>query len=352
MALMKLAQFRYELPEKLIAQHPPRFRDEARMMVVHRDTQKIEHKTFKDIGKYFKEGDVFVVNNAKVFNARLWASKERTGSKIEVFLLRELNKELRLWDVLVDPARKIRVGNKLFFGENEDLIAEVVDNTTSRGRTLRFLYDGTNEELWKLIETLGEPPIPKYITRPVEKEDKERFQTIFAKEIGAVQAPSAGLHFSKEMKLRLEIKGMKFAELTLVAGLGSFKQVEVEDLTKHKMDSEKYMIPEDCCNIVNTAIDNKKKVCAVGCTTLRAMESSVSAALRLNPNITWTDKFIYPPYKFKLVETLLTNFHQPESTLLMLLTAYLGYDFTFHCYNEAMKEKYKFLTYGDCMLIV
>jgi S-adenosylmethionine:tRNA ribosyltransferase-isomerase len=349
---MKLSSFRFNLPENLIASHPTKNRDDARMMVVHRKEQKIEHKKFKDLLKYFNDKDVMVFNNTKVFNARLYGSKEKTGAKIEVFLLRELNKEMRLWDVLVDPARKIRVGNKLYFGDNEALVAEVVDNTTSRGRTIRFLFDGNDEELWKTIEALGEPPLPKYINRPVEAADKDRFQTIFAKHTGAVAAPNAGLHFSREMMMRLEIKGLKFAELTLHVGLGSFRPVEVEDLTKHKMDSESFDIQEECCKIVNNAIEEKRRICAVGTTAMRALESSVSSVGRLNPASGWTDKFIFPPYEFSIANSLLTNFHHPESTLLMMLSAYLGYDYTMHCYNEAMKEKYRFLAYGDAMLVI
>jgi S-adenosylmethionine:tRNA ribosyltransferase-isomerase len=320
-------------------------------MVLHRDTQKIEHKKFHDILNYFDDGDVFILNNTKVFPSRLYGSKEKTGAKIEVFLLRELNKEMKLWDVLVDPARKIRVGNKLYFGD-DTLVAEVVDNTTSRGRTIRFLFDGSEEELWKLIEKLGEMPIPKYINRPVEKQDKDRFQTIFASRIGAVSPPTAGLHFTKELMMRLEIKGIRFSEMTLHNGLGTFRPVEVEDLTKHKMDSEYYEIPADTSQIVNRALDNKKRVCAVGSSVMRGIESSVSSNDRLNPSSGWTDRFMFPHYDFRIANSLITNFHAPESTLLMMTAAFAGYDFLMAAYEEAMKKKYKFMAYGDAMLIL
>ena len=276
---MKLSQFKFNITDSMIAKYPAENRDDAKMMVLDRKKHKIEHKTFKDILKYFGEGDTFIVNNTKVFPARLYGSKEKTGAQIEVFLLRELNKESKLWDVLVDPARKIRVGNKLYFGD-DDLVAEVVDNTTSRGRTIRFLHDGSDEELWRLIEKLGEMPIPKYLNRPVEKIDKERFNTIFAKEIGAVIPPTAGLHFTKELMMRLEIKGAQFADVTLHNGLGAFRAVEVEDLTKHKMDSEYFSVSQETANMVNKAIDNKKKVVAVGNSVMRAVESAVSSKKR------------------------------------------------------------------------
>lgn len=349
---MKLSQFRIEIPEELIAQYPTKDRDGARMMVLDRKKKTIEHRMFKDILDYFEEGDSMIMNNTKVFNARMYGSKEKTGAKIEVFLLRELNKEMRLWDVLVDPARKIRVGNKLYFGDDDLLVAEVVDNTTSRGRTIRFLFDGDDEGLWRTIQQLGEPPIPKYITRQVETLDSERFQTIFAKETGAVQAPNAALHFNKEMVMRLEIKGVSFAELTLHVGLGTFRSVEVEDLTKHKMDSEHFIITPECCQIVNNSIDARKKVCAIGTTSMRAIESSVSSTKHLNPANGWTDKFIAPPYDFNICNTLLTNFHHSESTLLMMTCAFAGYDFVMDAYKVAQKEKYRFLAYGDAMLII
>lgn len=349
---MKLGQFRYKLPEELIAQYPAKHRDESRLMVVHKQTGKIEHKMFKDILEYFDEGDVFVNNNTRVFPARMYGNKEKTGSMIEVFLLRELNAQSLLWDTVVDPARKIRIGNKLYFGPNDELVAEVIDNTTSRGRTLRFLYDGSHEDFKKLIYQLGETPIPKYIKRPVEPEDEQWFQTIFAKEEGAVAAPTAGLHFSRELLKRCEIKGVQLAELTMHIGLGTFRQVEVEDLTKHKMESEQCIIPIETAEIVNNALRTGKRICAVGNTVLRAFESSVSTERTLKPFDGWISKFIYPPYEFNIADSLVTNFHQPESALLMCVTAYGGYDLIMHAYNEAIKNKYRFWAYGDAMLIL
>ena len=348
---MKLSQFKFQFSDSLIAKYPAENRDEAKMMVLDRKKGKIEHKEFKDILKYFSDKDVMILNNTKVFPARLYGSKEKTGAKIEVFLLRELNKEMKLWDVLVDPARKIRVGNKLYFG-NDDLVAEVVDNTTSRGRTIRFLFEGPDEELWKTIEKLGEMPLPKYIDRPVEKLDKERFNTIFAKNVGAVIPPTAGLHFTRELMMRLEIKGVKFADITLHNGLGAFRTVEVEDLTKHKMDSEFFEILPEACQIVNQAIDEKRKVVAVGNSVMRAIESSVSSKDRLNPLTLWTDKFLFPPHDFKIANCLITNFHPPESTLLMATAGFAGYELLMEAYDEAIKKKYKFLAYGDAMLII
>lgn len=348
---MKLSQFKFNFTDSLIAKYPADVRHDSKLMVLHRDTQKIEHKKFNDILNYFDDGDVFILNNTKVFPARLYGSKEKTGAKIEVFLLRELNKEMKLWDVLVDPARKIRVGNKLYFGD-DTLVAEVVDNTTSRGRTIRFLFDGTDEELWKLIEKLGEMPIPRYMNRPVEKSDKERFQTIFASRIGAVSPPTAGLHFTKELMMRLEIKGIRFSEMTLHNGLGTFRPVEVEDLTKHKMDSEYYEVPAETTQIVNRALDDKKRVCAVGSSVMRGIESSVSSNDRLNASSGWTDRFIFPHYDFRIANSMITNFHAPESTLMMMTAGFAGYDFLMQAYEEAMKKKYKFMAYGDAMLIL
>lgn len=350
---MKLSAFKFDLPHSLIAQYPLDERDGARMMVLHRKTGKIEHKMFRDIVDYFGEGDVMVSNNTKVFPARLYGSKEKTGAKIEVFLLRELNRDMRLWDVLVDPARKIRVGNKLYFGDS-DLVAEVIDNTTSRGRTIRFLFDGNHEEMMQAIYELGETPIPKdVLQREVADVDNERYQTIFADVEGAVAAPTAGIHFTKNIVRRMEINGVDFSPLTLHIGIGTFRQVEVEDLTKHKTDSENFFIPEETCKVVNNALDNKKRVCAIGSTSLRAMESSVSANDRLKPiNNAWTDKFIFPPYDFKITNALLTNFHLPESILLMTTCAFGGYETITEAYQVAIKEKYKFFTYGDAMLII
>jgi S-adenosylmethionine:tRNA ribosyltransferase-isomerase len=349
---MKTSDFDFNLPEELLAEHPAENRDEARLMVVHRDTGEIEHKLFKDIIDYFDEGDVMIRNNTKVFPARLMGNKEKTGANIEVFLLRELDAETRLWDVLVDPARKIRIGNKLFFDNDDTLVAEVVDNTTSRGRTLRFLFDGSYEEFRAKLKELGETPLPKYITREVEPEDAERYQTIYAKHEGAVAAPTAGLHFSKHLLKRLEIKGVDFAELTLHIGLGTFIPVEVEDLSKHKMESEQVIIPQETADLVNNAIDNKKKVCAIGTTSMRSIESSVSADGHLNAFDGWTNKFIHPPYDFSIANCMITNFHTPKSTLIMMISAFAGHDLTMKAYNEAVKEGYKFYSYGDAMLIL
>jgi len=321
-------------------------------MVLHRDSGKIEHKIFKDILDYFDDKDVMILNNTKVFPARMYGNKEKTGATIEVFLLRELNKELRLWDVLVDPARKIRVGNKLYFGDDDLLIAEVVDNTTSRGRTIRFLFDGTDEEFRRNVEILGETPLPKYIKRKATPEDKERYQTIFAKHEGAVAAPTAGLHFSRELMKRLELKGVEFAEVTLHVGLGTFRPVEVEDLTKHKMDSEQFIIEEKQANIVNRGIELRKRICAVGTTSMRAIESAVSANKTLKPANDWTSKFIFPPYDFSIANAMITNFHMPESTLLMMVCAFGGYENIMNAYEVAVKEKYRFYSYGDAMLII
>jgi S-adenosylmethionine:tRNA ribosyltransferase-isomerase len=350
---MKLSAFKFELPNKLIALHPNDNRDESRLMVVHKDSGKIEHKVFKDIVDYFDEGDVMVRNDTKVFPARLYGNKEKTGAQIEVFLLRELNTEMHLWDVLVDPARKIRVGNKLYFGEGE-LVAEVIDNTTSRGRTIRFLYEGEDADFYKMIDNLGETPVPDYIKerRKVNDKDKERYQTVYADKVGAVAAPTAGLHFTHQVLKRLEIKGVHLPAITLHVGLGTFRSVDVEDLTKHKMASENYEILEDTAELVNEALNNKRRVCAIGTTSMRSLESSVSASLRLKPNAGWTDKFIFPPYDFKICSGLLTNFHMPESTLLIMACAFGGYDLTMEAYQAAIKEKYKFFTYGDAMLII
>ena len=349
---MKLSQFNFDLPDELIAEYPSENRDEARLMIVHRDTGEIEHKLFKDVIDYIDEGDVMIMNNTKVFPARMYGNKEKTGAKIEVFLLRELNRESLLWDVLVDPARKIRIGNKLYFGDDESLVAEVIDNTTSRGRTLRFLFDGPYEEFKKKITELGETPLPKYIKREVEPSDEERYQTIYAKEEGAVAAPTAGLHFSRQLLKRLELKGVDFAEVTLHIGLGTFRPVEVEDLTKHKMDSEQMFITEKCADKVNDAKKNKKKVVAVGTTAMRAIETSVSTDGLLKPYEGWTNKFIFPPYDFSIADALITNFHTPLSTLLMMISAFGGHDLVMKAYEEAVKEKYKFYSYGDAMLIL
>ena len=351
----KLSQFNFELPKKLIAQYPAPNRDESRLMVVHRDTGKMEHKIFKDIMGYFGEGDVMIFNNTKVFPARLYGQKEKTGAKIEVFLLRELNHDARLWDVLVDPAHKIRVGNKLYFSDdtdNEVLVAEVVDNTTSLGRTIRFLYDGPEEEFQRDLYNLGNTPLPKYIARPAEESDKERFQTVFAREVGAVAAPTAGLHFSRELLKRLEIQGVDFAELTLHVGLGTFRAIEVEDLSKHKMDAEYFKVPAQAVEVVNRAKEGGRKICSIGTTTMRAIETAVSAEALLKPAEGWANKFIFPPYDFHIADAMVTNFHLPKSSLLIMVCAFGGFDLIMEAYQEAIKEDYRFFSYGDAMLII
>ena len=349
---MKLSHFQFELPEGLLAEYPSENRDESKLMVLNRKEQTIEHKQFKDIINYFDEDDVMVLNNTKVFPARLYGNKEKTGARIEVFLLRELNSEQRLWDVLVDPARKIRIGNKLYFGDDEMLVAEVIDNTTSRGRTLRFLYDGCYDDFRNKLTELGQTPLPKYINREVEPEDMERYQTIFAKNEGAVAAPTAGLHFSKHLLKRLEIKGVNFAEITLHVGLGTFNAVEVEDLSKHKMDSEEIDIDAKAASTINKALKEKRRICSVGTTSMRAIESSVSSSGTLNEFSGWTNKFIFPPYEFSIANCMITNFHMPKSTLLMMTSAFAGHDFVLRAYEEAIKEKYNFFSYGDAMLII
>lgn len=349
---MKLSKFNFELPSELIAEWPAEHRDESRLMVVHKDTGKIEHKQFKDLTEYFDEGDLMVLNNTKVFPARIFSKKEKTGAKIEVFLLRELDKESRLWDVLVEPARKIRIGNKLYFDEEETLVAEVIDNTTSRGRTLRFLSDTSYEDFRKKLYEIGQPPLPKYIKREVDELDYERYQTIFAEEEGAVAAPTAGLHFSKHLMKRLEIQGVDFAKVTLHVGLGTFRNIEVEDLSKHKMDSEEYFITPETADKVNSAKQRKQRVCAVGTTVCRALESSLTSTRDLTSSSGWTNKFIFPPYKFAIPNAMITNFHLPKSTLIVMISAFLGYELTMKAYEEAVKEKYRFYSYGDAMLII
>jgi S-adenosylmethionine:tRNA ribosyltransferase-isomerase len=351
----KLSQFNFDLPKELVAQYPSPERDESRLMVLHRITGKIEHKLFKDLLSYFGEGDVIIFNNTKVFPARLFGQKEKTGAKIEVFLLRELNHSARLWDVLVDPARKIRVGNKLYFEDengHDALVAEVVDNTTSRGRTIRFLFDGTDDDFQNELVRLGNTPLPKYIDREPEAIDRERYQTIYAKELGAVAAPTAGLHFSRELMKRLELKGVSFAELTLHIGLGTFRTIDVEDLSKHKMEAEYFRITQDAAEKVNKSLQAEKKVCAVGTTTMRSIETAVSAENLLKPVEGWTNKFIYPPYEFSIANSMITNFHLPKSSLLIMIAAFGGIDLVMEAYNEAVKEKYRFFSYGDAMLIL
>ena len=349
---MKLSKFKYTLPEELIASHPSEHRDESRLMVVHKKTGKIEHRIFKDLIEFFDEKDVMIFNNTKVFPARLYGNKEKTGAEIEVFLLRELNEDQKLWDVLVDPARKIRIGNKLYFGPNDELVAEVIDNTTSRGRTLRFLFDKSHEEFKELLYSLGETPIPKNLNRKVVPEDKDRYQTIFAKHEGAVAAPTAGLHFSRELLRRFEIKGVHFAEITCHIGMGNFKSVDVEDLTKHKMESEQIIISTPVTEVINGAKDENRRICAVGTTVMRTLESSVSTKGHVKPFEGWTNKFIFPNYHFSVANCMVSNFHLPLSTLLMMVAAFGGYDLIMKAYAEAIKEKYRFGTYGDAMLII
>lgn len=349
---MKLSQFQFDLPLNLIAQNPTKKREESKMMVIHRKTGQIEDRSFKDIMEYFDDRDVFVVNNTKVFPARMYGRKEKTGAKIEVFLLRELNKTNKLWDVIVDPARKIRVGNKLYFGDNDELVAEVIDNTTSRGRTIRFLWDGSDDEFKTVLDSMGETPLPKYIKRTPEEEDKERYQTVYAKHEGAVAAPTAGMHFSLELIKRLEIQGIRFAEVTLHTGLGTFRPIEVEDLSKHKMDAEYYRIEEAACDIVNRAIEGKHRVCSVGTTTMRTLENSYSAQKFLKPSEGWTNNFIHPPYNFSIADSLVTNFHLPKTSLLIMACAFAGYDLMMEAYKKAIKDKYRFFSYGDAMLII
>ncbi len=349
---MKLSQFKFDLPINLIAQHPAKQRDESRLMVVHKDSGKIEHKVFKDVISYFDDKDVMIVNNTKVFPARLYGRKEKTGARIEVFLLRELSKPNRLWDVIVDPARKIRVGNKLYFGDNDELVAEVIDNTTSRGRTIRFLFDGNEQEFKTVLDRMGETPLPKYIKRKPDEDDKERYQTVYAKYEGAVAAPTAGLHFSRELIKRMEIKGVKFAEVTLHTGLGTFRPIEVEDLSKHKMDAEYFNVGEYACDVVNKGIEEKRRICAVGTTTLRSLESSVTARGLLKPQTGWTNLFIHPPFNFSIANSLITNFHLPKTSLLIMVAAFAGYDLTMEAYQTAIKEKYNFFSYGDAMIVI
>ncbi len=349
---MKLSQFRFHLPSELIANYPPDNRDESRLMLLDRSKRKIKHLMFKDILDYFNDGDVFVINNTKVFPALLHGTKEKTGASIEVFLLRELNRETRLWDVMVDPARKIRIGNKLYFGEDETLVAEVIDNTTSRGRTLRFLYDGPYEEFKRIIKSLGQTPLPKIHRRPVEPEDENRYQTIYAKHEGAVAAPTAGLHFSRQLMKRLELKGIDFAEITLHAGLGNFRNIEVEDLTKHKMDSEELIITEESAEKINMAKSRKNQICAVGTTSMKAIETGVTITRKVKPFEGWTNKFITPPYEFSVADAMITNFHLPQSSMMMAVAAFAGYDFLMEAYKVAVKKKYRFFTYGDAMLVI
>lgn len=349
---MKLSQFKYKLPEELIAQYPSAERGDSKLMVVHRKSGEIEHLAFRDILRFFDEGDVMVFNDTKVFPARLFGNKEKTGARIEVFLLRELNTEHKLWDVLVEPARKIRIGNKLYFGDDESMVAEVIDNTTSRGRTLRFLYDGSHEEFKANLFKLGSTPLPEYIKREPEEVDVDRYQTIFAKNEGAVVAPSAGIHFSREIMMRLEIKGVEQGFLTVHSGLGAFREIDVEDLTKHRMDSEEMSVSQELVDMVNHAKDCGKQVCAVGTSTLRGIASAVSMGGHMKTYTGWTNKFIFPPYDFTVSTALVTGFHLPYSTMLMMVCAFGGYQLIMKAYQEAMEQGYKFGAYGDAMLII
>lgn len=349
---MKLSQFKFKLPEELIAQYPSENRDECRLMVVDRKTGEISHHIFKEVLDYFDEGDVLVFNDTKVFPARLYGNKEKTGARIEVFLLRELNIENKFWDVLVEPARKIRIGNKLYFGEDESMVAEVIDNTTSRGRTLRFLYDGPHEEFKEILYSMGNTPLPEYIKRQAEPEDAERYQCIFASKEGAVMAPAAGMHFSRELMKRLEIKGVERGFLTLHSGRGNFRMIDVEDLTKHRMDSEEMVIDEELVEMVNKAKDNGKKVCAVGTSVMRGLASAVCMNGHIMTYEGWTNRFIFPPYDFTVCGAMISNFHLPYSTMLMMVAAFGGYDLIMKAYDEAIKNEYRFGAYGDAMLVL
>lgn len=349
---MKLSQFKFRLPEELIAQEPAASRDESRMMVVDRRTGEISHHIFKDFINYFDENDVVVLNDTKVFPALLYGNKEKTGARIEVFLLRELNAENKLWDVLVEPARKIRIGNKLYFGDDDSMVAEVFDNTTSRGRTLRFLYDGSHEEFKQALYALGNTPLPAYIKRDPTPADAERYQCIFAEREGAVVAPAAGLHFSRELVTRLEIKGVRKAFITVHSGLGNFREIDVEDLTKHRMDAEQMEASQQLVDTVNAAKDAGHRVCAVGTSVLRGIASAVSMGGHMKTFEGWTNKFIFPPYDFTVATSFLTNFHMPYSTMLMMTAAFGGYELVMRAYEEAIAEKYRFGCYGDAMLII
>ena len=349
---MKLSQFHFDLPKELIASEPPRWRDECRMMVLHKDTGEIEHKQFKDIVNYCGKGDMFVLNDTKVFPARLYGKKEKTGADIIVFLLRELNREQRLWDVIVEPARKIRIGNKLYFGEDESLVAEVIDNTTSRGRTLRFLYDGPYEEFKQALFSLGETPVPQWVKEKVDESDAETFQTIFAKNEGAVSAPAAGLHFSRELFNRMILADIEKTFVTIHMGIGHFRRVDVEDLSKHRMDSERIIIPQSAADDINRAHANGHKVLAVGVTVMRGLETYVTTNREVNASDGWTNKFIFPPYQYLIPDAAVSNFHLPESTMLMAVAAFGGYKNVMEAYRVAIEEGYKFGPYGDALLML
>ena len=349
---MKLSQYGYEFAPEMLAKHPTENRDDSRLMVINRAKGTVEHRIFKDIIEYFDEKDLFVFNDTKVFPARLYGNKEKTGAEIEIFLLRELNRELRLWDVLVDPARKIRIGNKLYFGDDDLLVAEVIDNTTSRGRTLRFLFDGSYEEFKQTLFSLGETPLPKWVREKVEPEDAERYQTIFAEKEGAVAAPTAGMHFSKHLMKRMEIKGIDKTFVTLHVGLGNFRTVDVEDLSKHKMDSEQFFVEEAAAEAVNAAKRQERKVVAIGTTVMRTIETAVSTNGMIKPMEGWTNKFIFAPYEFTVADAMVTNLHLPYSTQLMMVAAFGGYETVMNAYKVAKEEGYRFGTYGDAMLIL
>ena len=351
---MKLSYYNFYLPKELIAEKPSKQRDEARMMVLHRDTKTIEHRIFKDLIEYVQPGDAVVANNTKVFPALLYGEKEKTGASITVFLQRELNRDMRLWDVIVDPARKIRIGNKLYFGPNESLVAEVIDNTTSRGRTVRFLFDGTHEEFIKHIRSLGHTPLPDELRalRNIENFDAERYQTIYAKHEGAVAAPIAGFHFSRELLKRFEINDVQWLELTLHCGMGNFKTIEVEDLSKHRMDAEEMNISQEVCDAVMATKANGHRICAVGTDVMRALESAVTIAGKISAYEGWTNKFIFAPYNFSIADMVVTNFHHPKSSQYIMVSAFAGPEFVRQAYETAIREKYKFSTYGDAMLIL
>jgi S-adenosylmethionine:tRNA ribosyltransferase-isomerase len=346
----KLSEFEFDYPEDQVAQYPAEPRDDCRLMIVDRQDESFEHCQFSDLPDLFDPGDVLVVNDTKVYPARLYGKKEKTGAQIEVFLLRELNPESRLWDVMVNPARKIRIGNKLFF--EHDLTAEVIDNTTSRGRTIRFVFEGRNEALYEKIDRIGETPLPDYIDRPVEEEDRERYQTIFAEERGAVAAPAAGLHFTEDLAERVRAAGIHLVPITLHVGAGTFREIGVEDLTKHRMDSEKFKISPETAETINTAMKSEgNTVTAVGTTVVRTLESSLSVQKRVKPDDRWTDEFIYPPYDFDIVDQMLTNLHPPRSSLVVMASAFTGFDLLHEAYKEAFEKDYRLFTFGDAMLI-
>lgn len=349
---MKLSQFKFKLPENLLAQYPTENRDECRLMVVDSRTGKIEHKIFKNVLDYFDDGDMMVFNDTRVFPARIFGNKEKTGARIEVLLLRELNEDNKYWDVIVEPARKIRIGNKIYFGDDDSMVAEVIDNTTSRGRTLRFLYDGPHDEFKAALYALGEAPLPDYIKRPAEPADSERYQTIYAKEEGAVVAPWSGMHFSRELMTRLQIKGIERGFLTLHFGRGNFREIDVEDLFKHRIDSEEMFVSDELVEQVNEAKDRGAGICAVGASVLRALATAVCMNGHIMPYHGWTNKFIFPPYEFSVCTSMISNLHLPQSSLLMMVAAFGGYDLIMEAYETAVKEEYRFGAYGDAMLVL